>query len=82
MNEWRRRKRKRRKRKKKQKTYADTAGELNHLLGLDVLEAVDTGNTVSHGEHTTGLVDIDLGNSTENLLLKDGGDLRAVGLGG
>jgi len=62
-------------------TYADTAGELHHFLSLDVLEAIDTGNTVSYGQHTTGFVDVDLSNSTENLLLEDGRNLRARDLG-
>jgi len=66
---------------KREVAYADTAGELNHLLSLDVLEAVNTGNTVSNGQHATGLVDVDLSNSTENLLLEDGRDLRASDLG-
>ena len=56
--------------------------ELHHLLGLDVLEAVDTGNTVSNGEHTAGLLQVDSGGGRENSLLQDGGDLSSSSLGG
>merc|ERR1712073_1945 len=55
--------------------------ELHHLLGLDVLEAVDTGDTVSNREHTAGLLQVDGGGGRENSLLQDGGDLSQGSLG-
>lgn len=30
--------------------YLQSGGELNHLFGLDVLEAIDTGNTVTNAQ--------------------------------
>merc|ERR1719410_2569249 len=56
--------------------------ELHHLLGLDVLEAVDTGDTVSNGEHAAGLLQVDGGGGAQNPLLQDGRDLASSGLGG
>jgi len=58
-----------------------TAGEFNHLFGLAVLQTIDTGNTVTNGENTTSLLNIDISSSTENTLLQDGRDLRGLGLG-
>jgi hypothetical protein len=60
----------------------DTAGELNHLLGLAVLQTVDTGNTVSNGQDTAGLLDIDGGVEAADAVLEDGGDLRGGRLSG
>ena len=56
--------------------YLDTAGEFNHLLGLAVLQTIDTGNTVSNGQDTTGLLDINGRVVAADALLKNGGDLR------
>jgi hypothetical protein len=56
--------------------YLDTAGELNHLLGLAVLQSIDTGNTISNGQDTAGLLDIDGGVEAADAVLEDGGDLR------
>ena len=55
--------------------YLDTAGELNHLLGLAVLQAIDTGNTVSDGQDTTGLLDINGRVEAADAVLEDRGDL-------
>ena len=33
--------------------YLQSGGELNHLLGLDVLQAIDTGDTVTDAQHAT-----------------------------
>ena len=57
--------------------YLDTAGELNHLLGLAVLQTVDTGNTISDGQDTTGLLDVDGRVKAADAVLKDRGDLRS-----
>merc|ERR1711953_578117 len=59
-----------------------SGAEFNHLLGLDVLEAIDTGDTVSDGEDTAGLLEVDGGGGGQNSLLQDGGDLSSSGLGG
>ncbi|RUS30137.1 hypothetical protein BC938DRAFT_479808 [Jimgerdemannia flammicorona] len=40
------------------KRTLNTAGEFHHLLGLDVLQTIDTGNTVTNGQHTTSFLDI------------------------
>jgi len=48
------------KEEKKRATYADTRRELNHLLSLDVLEAIDTGDTVTDREDTTSLLNVGL----------------------
>merc|ERR1712186_323633 len=59
-----------------------SGAELHHLLGLDVLEAIDTGDTVSNGEHTAGLLQVDSGGGRQDSLLQDGGDLSGSSLGG
>jgi len=53
----------------------DTAVELDHLLGLDVLETVHTGNTITDGQHLTGLGQVDLGALAEDSLLEEVGEL-------
>merc|ERR1719211_727212 len=58
-----------------------SGAELHHLLGLDVLEAVDTGNTVTNGEDTAGLLEVDGGSGAQDSLLQDGGDLSSASLG-
>jgi hypothetical protein len=52
-------------------TYAQAGRELNHFLGLDVLETVNTGNTVTNGEHAAGLLQLGLGGGLEDALLED-----------
>ena len=59
-----------------------SGAELHHLLGLDVLEAIDTGDTVSNGEHTAGLLQVDSGGGGQDSLLQDGGNLSGSSLGG
>merc|ERR1712066_938523 len=59
-----------------------SGAELHHLLGLDVLEAIDTGNTVTNGEDTAGLLEVDGGSSSQDSLLQDGGNLSCSSLGG
>merc|ERR1711884_273211 len=49
--------------------------EFHHLLCLDVLETIDTGNTVSNGEDTASLLQVGGGGGAKDPLLKDGGDL-------
>merc|ERR1719430_2311447 len=59
-----------------------SGAELHHLLGLDVLEAIDTGDTVTNGQDTAGLLEVDGGSSSQDSLLQDGGNLSSSGLGG
>merc|ERR1712079_171445 len=59
-----------------------SGAEFHHLLGLDVLEAIDTSDTVSDGEHAAGLLEVDGGGGAQDSLLQDGGDLASSGLGG
>merc|ERR1719397_2396992 len=49
--------------------------EFHHLLGLDVLQTIDTGNTVSNGEDTACLLQVGSGGGSKDPLLQDGGDL-------
>ena len=49
---------------------------------LDVLESIDTSNTVSNTEDTTSLLEVSGGGSSENSVLQDGGNLARGGLGG
>ena len=37
-------------------TNFQPTGELHHLLSLDVLEAIDTSNTVTNGQDTSSLL--------------------------
>ena len=52
----------------------DAAGELDHLAGLDVVEAVDAGDAVTDGEDLADLGDFGLGAEIGDLLLEDGRD--------
>merc|ERR1719229_1972913 len=55
--------------------------EFHHLLSLDVLQTIDTGNTVSNGEDTASLLQVGSGGGAQDPLLKDGGDLAQGSLG-
>merc|ERR1719228_246326 len=59
-----------------------SGAELHHLLGLDVLEAIDTGNTVTNGEDAACLLEVDGGGGSQDSLLQDGGNLSSSSLGG
>lgn len=54
---------------------SDTGRELNHFLGLDVSETVDTGDTVTNGKDTTSLLDVTTGRSASDSALEDGRNL-------
>jgi hypothetical protein len=60
--------------------YLETAGELNHLFGLDVLQTIDTGNTITNGQDTTGFLEVDFRVGTEDALFKDRRDFGGAGL--
>jgi len=49
----------------------DTRRELNQLTGLDVVQTEDTGNTVTDGQDSTGLVQVGLLGDTSDSLLQD-----------
>lgn len=53
----------------------NTTRGLKQETDLDVLEAVDTSDTVTDAQDATGLLEVGLGGSAEDSLLKDGGDL-------
>ena len=38
--------------------YLETRGEFHHLLGLNVLEAINTSNTITDAEHTASLFQV------------------------
>merc|ERR1711963_470787 len=59
----------------------EARAELHHLLGLDVLETIDTGNTVSNGKDTASLLQVGSGGGAQDPLLKDGRDLAQGSLG-
>ena len=46
-----------------------SGAELHHPLGLDVLEAIDTGDTVTNGQDTASLLEVDGGGSSQDSLL-------------
>ena len=54
------------------------AGELDHLAGLDVVEAVDAGDAVTDGEHLADLGDIRLVAEVFDLVFQNGGDFRGA----
>merc|ERR1719318_143416 len=58
----------------------EAGAEFHHLLCLDVLESIDTSNTVSNGEDTASLLKIDSGSSSKNSILQDGGNLSGGSL--
>jgi len=58
----------------------DTGGELNHLLGLDVSETMDSGNTVTNGQDLTGLLEVRGGRGTSDALFQKSGDFSCSGL--
>src|SRR5262245_23998729 len=51
------------------------SAELNHLLSLDVLQAIHTGDTITNAQHTAGLLQVSLGCCTQDALLQDAGHL-------
>lgn len=55
-----------------------SGGELHHLIGLDVVQTVDTGDTVTDAQHTAGFLQISLGGDAQDALLQDVGDLGAT----
>merc|ERR1719209_522995 len=54
--------------------------EFHHLLSLDVLQTIDTGNTVSNGEDTASLLKVGSGGGSKDPLLQDGRDLAESSL--
>jgi hypothetical protein len=49
----------------------DAAGELDHLAGLDVVEAVDAGDAVTDRQHLADFGDLGLGAEIGDLVLDD-----------
>jgi len=54
----------------------DAVLKLDHLAGLDLVEAVDAGDAVADRQHLADLGDIGLAAEIRDLLLQDGGDFR------
>ncbi len=52
----------------------DAARELDHFAGLDVIEAVHTGDTVTDGEHLADFGGLSLSAEVGDLLLEDCGN--------
>ena len=61
-----------------QRHAADAAGELDHLAGLDVVEAVDAGDAVADREHPAHFRDLGLLAEVLDLLLEDRGDFSGL----
>ena len=57
-----------------QRHALDAAGELDHLAGLDAVEAVDAGDAVTDGEDLADFGDFGFGAEVGDLLLEDGRD--------
>ena len=56
-------------------TNLEARAELNHFLGLHVLETVDTGDTITNGQNTASFLELRLAGLVEDALLKDAGNL-------
>ena len=56
----------------------DAAFELDHLAGLDVVEAIDTGDTVADGEYLADFGNFGFLAEILDLLFEDGGDFRGA----
>lgn len=56
--------------------YLETGGEFHHLIGLDVLQTVHTGDTVTDAQHASSFLQISLRGRSEDSFLQDGRDLR------
>jgi len=51
--------------------YTDARRELNHFLGLDVAQAIDTGDTVTDRQDAASLLDVDRGGGVQDAVLQD-----------
>lgn len=56
-------------------SYLQPRGELHHLLSLHIPQTVHSGNTITDGQHTTGLLQVSTGVSSQDLFLQNGGHL-------
>ena len=57
----------------------ESGAELNHLFGLDVLEAIDTSDTVTNGQDAASLVQVGLGGRTQDTFFQNGGNFGGSG---
>ena len=57
-------------------------GELDHLAGLNLVQAVDARDAITHGEDATDFVDVQSGVVAGNALLEEGGELLRGDTGG
>lgn len=55
-----------------------SGGEFHHLIGLDVVQAIDTSDTVTNAQHAASFLKIGLGCNAQDSLLQNVGDLRAA----
>src|SRR5882757_2302889 len=56
----------------------DAARKLDHFAGLDIVEAVNTGDAVTDAEHFADFTDLRLGAEILDLALEDGGDFGGL----
>ena len=61
-----------------QRHALDAVAELDHLAGLDVVEAVDAGDAVADAEHGADLADLRVGAEAGDLLLDDLGNFSGA----
>ena len=52
-------------------SHLDARGEFHHLFCLNILQAIDTGNTVTDRQHSASLLNIDWGSRSQDAFLKD-----------
>ncbi|MHC2794564.1 hypothetical protein ACVINZ_003576 [Mesorhizobium jarvisii] len=57
---------------------ADAAGEFDHLTGLDIVEAVDAGDTVTDGQHLSNFGDLGLLAEILDLVFQNCGNFRGA----
>ena len=57
---------------------ADTARELDHFTGLDIVQTIDAGNTVTDGKHLADFRDFCLFAKVFNLIFKNCGNFRGA----
>lgn len=51
--------------------YLETGGEFHHLIGLDVVQTVDTGDTITNAQHTASFFQISLRGCAQNAFFQN-----------
>ena len=61
-----------------QRHALDAAGKLDHLAGLDIVEAIDAGDAVADAQHFADFADLRFGAEILDFALQDGGDFGGL----